>query len=115
MKIIICIQIVASFFIYFKSLAQEPSFNNKTKTDEFTIEPPTLLCAGFEWTIAGDENRNASVAVRYRKKGDGDWKTGLPLLRIGGEKIYGHDQRWVYTTESMFAGSIFDLQPGTVY
>ena len=79
------------------------------------IEPPTLLCAGFEWTISGDANRNAHVAVRFRKKGDAQWTEGLPLLRIGGEKVYGHDQRWVYTTEEMFAGSIFNLQPATVY
>lgn len=91
------------------------SFRNKTRTNEFIAEPPTLLCAGFQWTISGDENRNASVAVRFRKKGDQEWKNGLALLRIGGEKIYGHDQRWVYTTEHMFAGSVFNLEPGTVY
>lgn len=88
---------------------------NVTKTNEFIVEPPTLISAGFEWTISGDENRNASVRVRYRKKGAQDWKEGLPLLRIGGEKVYGHDQRWVYTTEDMFAGSIFYLEPATVY
>ena len=37
------------------------------------------------------------------------------MLRIGGEKIYGHEQRWVYTTENMFAGSIFNLDPGAMY
>ena len=97
-----------------KAVPSSP-FHNKTKTDEFIVEPPTLLCAGFEWTIDGDENRNASVLVRFRKNGTKEWKEGLPLLRIGGEKIYGHDQRWVYTTEQMFAGSIFNLEPGTVY
>lgn len=95
--------------------ATSPIVSNRTKTNEFVVEPPTLLCAGFQWTIAGDNNRNASVKVRYRKKGEKVWNEALPLLRIGGEKIYGHDQRWVFTTEHMFAGSIFDLQPGTVY
>jgi hypothetical protein len=89
--------------------------HHRTKTNEFIIEPPTLLCAGFQWTIAGDENRNAIVEVRFRKKGTEEWKQALPLLRIGGEKVYGHDQRWVYTTENMFAGSIFNLDPGAVY
>ena len=88
---------------------------NQTKTDEFIIEPPTLICAGFEWKISGDDNRNAVVAVSYRKKGNRDWLQALPLLRIGGEKIYGHEQRWVYSTPNMFAGSIFYLEPGTVY
>jgi hypothetical protein len=88
---------------------------NQTKTDRFIAEPPTLLCAGFEWSMSGDENRNARVFVRFRKKGSDTWREALPLLRIGGEKIYGHEQPWVYTTEHMFAGSIFNLQPGTAY
>ena len=88
---------------------------NQTKTDDFIVEPPTLLCAGFEWKIAGDENRNASVKVNYRKKGSSTWNDALPLLRIGDEKIYGHEQRWVYTVQPMFAGSIFNLEPGTEY
>lgn len=92
-----------------------PSFGDKTKTDRLMVEPPTLICAGFEWPISGDENRNASVAVQFRKKGTMDWKQGLPLLRIGDEKIYGHDQPWVYTVKPMFAGSLFDLEPATVY
>lgn len=88
---------------------------NQTKADEFIIEPPTLRCAGFEWIIYGDENRNAAVSVTYRKKGNTAWQDALPLLRIGGEKIYGHDQRWVYITKQMFAGSVFNLEEGTVY
>jgi hypothetical protein len=43
------------------------------------------------------------------------WQAGLPLLRIGGEKIYGHEQPWIYTTPEMFAGSIFNLTPATDY
>ena len=92
-----------------------PSISNKTKVGEFIIEPPTLLCAGFEWIIYGDENRNASVSAVYRKKGTRDWQNALPLLRIGGERVYGHEQRWVYTTPDMFAGSLFHLEPGTLY
>jgi hypothetical protein len=93
----------------------ESAFRDRTKINDFITEPPTLLCAGFQWTISGDENRNAKVTVKFRKKGTTAWKEGLPLLRIGGEKVYGHEQRWMYTTEDMFAGSIFNLEPGTVY
>jgi len=89
--------------------------SNRTRIGDFIVEPATLRCAGFEWMIYGDENRNASVSVKYRKKGTAEWKDALPLLRIGGEKIYGHDQRWVYTTTPMFAGSIFNLDEATVY
>ena len=38
-----------------------------TAAGEFTVEPPTLLSLGFDWKIAGDDNRNASVDVSYRK------------------------------------------------
>jgi hypothetical protein len=74
-----------------------------------------MTCAGFEWVIYGDENRNAKVRVRYRKRGDIEWREAHPLLRIGGEKIYGHGQRWVYTVKDMFAGSIFNLNAGELY
>jgi hypothetical protein len=39
------------------------------KPGEFIIEPPTLLCLGFEWYVEGDENHNAVVEVSCRKKG----------------------------------------------
>lgn len=84
-------------------------------TDTFIVEPPTLICAGFEWIIRGDENRDASVSVEYRSKGEKIWQEALPLLRIGGEKVYGHEQRWVYTVPQKFVGSIFNLEPGTIY
>jgi arylsulfatase A-like enzyme len=37
---------------------------------EFIVEPPTLINLGFEWHIDGDANRNARVAVSYRKAGE---------------------------------------------
>jgi hypothetical protein len=88
---------------------------NQTRTNEFIVEPATLICAGFEWNISGDENRNATVSVSYRKPGEDKWLEGHPLLRIGGEKVYGHGQRWVYTVPDMFAGSLFNLEPGQAY
>ncbi|HEX5172237.1 MAG TPA: hypothetical protein VFW11_23840, partial [Cyclobacteriaceae bacterium] len=105
-------------FLFFSTVAvsaQQPLKRDQTRTAAFIVEPPTLLCAGFEWAISGDENRNAVVSVRYRKKGATEWKNALPLLRIGGEKVYGHDQDWVYVVPDLFAGSIFNLEPGTTY
>src|SRR5262249_241395 len=86
---------------------------DKTTAKEFYAERPTLLSLGFEWRIDGDDNRNASVAVSYRKKGDQAWKEGLPLLRIGNERI--NENSLHYTVPNGFAGSIFDLEPGTEY
>ena len=81
----------------------------------FVVEPPTLHCLGFEWTIEGDDNRNASVAVRYRQRGDKAWQDALPLLPIGDEKVWRSREFLEHWTPRMFAGSILDLQPDTEY
>jgi hypothetical protein len=60
---------------------------NTTRPGEFMVDPPTLINLGFEWFIDGDDNRNATVAVSYRKTGDSRWLTALPLLRLQGERI----------------------------
>jgi hypothetical protein len=63
--------------------------------------------------VDGDDNRNAVVAVWYRKKGDPAWKEGLPLLRIGNERI--NENALQYIVANGFAGSIFELSPDTEY
>ncbi len=85
--------------------------SNAAKAGKFTVEPPTLICLGFEWVIEGDENRNATVKLSYRAPGQPAWKEALPLLRMGGEKIF----RAPYTVPEGFAGSILDLTPDTEY
>jgi hypothetical protein len=87
---------------------------NPTRTGEFVIDPPTLLNLGFEWFIDGDDNRNATVAVSYRKVGDSRWLNALPLLRLQGERINNGLQLDV-VSPNMFAGSILDLEPDTAY
>ncbi|MBN1292991.1 MAG: hypothetical protein JXB48_14210 [Candidatus Latescibacteria bacterium] len=79
---------------------------------EFIIEPPTLICLGFEWIITGDDNRDASAAVYYREKSSSEWNEALPLLRIGNEPV---SDMMNYITPNIFAGSIFDLTPDTEY
>ncbi len=117
MKIIphILLVIAAPVLLLQTSQAQTVPKALQTQAGEFIVEPPTLICAGFEWKIYGDENRNAQVTVSYRVAGTEEWKEAMPLLRIGGEKVYGHGQRWVYTTPHMFAGSIFYLESGQRY
>src|SRR5947209_4479234 len=82
---------------------------------KFTVERPTLICLGFEWQIAGDDNRNAVVEVSYRRAGENNWKQGMPLFRLGGEKVFRKDLGLDYTAPEMFAGSILDLEPDTEY
>ena len=86
---------------------------DRTTVREFIAEPPTLVSLGFEWRIEGDDNRNATVAVSYRRKGEPAWKAGPPLLRIGNERI--NENALHYMTPNGFAGSIFDLDPATEY
>ena len=87
---------------------------NPTKAGEFIVDPPTLINLGFEWFIDGDDNRNAGVAVTYRKQGETRWLQALPLLRLQGERIYNGLQIDV-VSPNMFAGSILDLEPDTAY
>ncbi|MGE3959670.1 MAG: hypothetical protein AB7H96_23345 [Vicinamibacterales bacterium] len=81
---------------------------------EFVVEHPTLNNLGFEWHIDGDANRNASVAVSFRRQGSSEWRSGMPLARIQNERVY-----WAnifnLVAPNMFAGSILDLEPGTTY
>ena len=34
---------------------------------ELVVEPPTLISLGFEWRVEGDADRDAAVAVAYRR------------------------------------------------
>ena len=87
---------------------------NAVTPGEFIIDHPTLINLGFEWMIQGDDNRNATVEVSYRKRGETQWKQGMPLFRLQGEEVYGGDRIDV-KVPNMFAGSILDLTPDTEY
>ena len=81
---------------------------------ELVVHNPTLINLGFEWHIEGDTNRNASVAVSYRRVGDASWTEAMPLLRLQGERIE-QPNSWNLLVPNMFAGSILDLEPGSAY
>jgi hypothetical protein len=78
------------------------------------IEPPTTGALGVEWRIQGDDNRNASVAVAWRRTGEAAWRDGLPLLRLQAEAVQ-QGASFHYVAPNMFAGSVFDLEPNTSY
>jgi hypothetical protein len=88
---------------------------NAVKAGELAIDPPTLINLGFEWLISGDDNRNAKVDMSYRKKSGKAWKPAMPLLRLGGERIYQSEGVFNVKTPNMFAGSILDLEENTEY
>src|SRR5262245_37039398 len=73
------------------------------------LDPPPLVALGISVPITGDDNFNASVAVRYRVAGTTAWRDAMPLLHIHAEAVVG------LTVPPQFAGSIFDLLPDTMY
>ncbi|MCK4293863.1 MAG: hypothetical protein KAY65_11750 [Planctomycetes bacterium] len=86
---------------------------DKIVPKRFIIDPPTIENLGFRWYIEGDSNRNASVAVAFRKKGQTRWKKALPMLRVHHEVV---NQRYgPYRAGNMFAGSVLFLEPATAY
>ena len=99
----------------FLLLAASAHAQNGTRVGRFTVEHPTLHNLGFEWTITGDANRNASVSVEFRRAGESEWRQALPLLRLGGERIFRTREHLDYTVPDGFAGSILNLEPGTEY
>jgi len=83
-------------------------------------EPATLHCLAVRWPVKGDANRNATVAVQYRKlvahqAGDPDapkWRQAYPLFRPHPSRMSPQNRvagGW------LFAGSIVGLEPGTDY
>ncbi|MBS1810432.1 MAG: hypothetical protein JST84_19870 [Acidobacteria bacterium] len=104
---------LAGVFLFVASGFAQSS--NSVTVGEFIVEPPTLLNLGFEWNIKGDDNRNASVAVQFRKVGDAKWSEAQPLLRIGDEKVGRARNFLEYWTPRKFAGSILDLEENTAY
>ncbi len=107
--------------LYVAAMAARAWSQTNTVPGEFIVEPPTLLSLGFEWRIAGDDNRNARVDVTYRKRGEREWKKGLPLLRLQHELVEGGTPRDGgghfnnYVAPNMFAGSLLNLEPDTEY
>ena len=93
-----------------------------TRPEELWVEPPTLNSIGLEWRITGDDNRNATAEVTYRRSGETKWRVALPLFRLqheavsggvprdGGPEHFNH-----YLAPNMFAGSILNLEPDTEY
>src|SRR4051812_25231671 len=106
--------VVLSLFVFTRSDRVLTAGGSALTLRDFVVEPPTLINLGFEWFVDGDDNRNGSVAVSYRRAGETAWRSALPLLRLQGERIAQGKQIDV-TSPNMFAGSILDLEPDTEY
>jgi hypothetical protein len=96
-------------------LAVPAQAQSGTVAGRFTVEHPTLENLGFEWAITGDTNRNAAVSTEFRRVGEAAWRKALPLVRVGGERIFRDVENLSYIVPDGFAGSILGLAPGTEY
>jgi len=85
--------------------------DNASRPGEAMLEAPTFLCLGVRWYIEGDANANAKVSLEYRKAGFRKWLKALPLFRVEGDKC----EPPLPKEKTLFAGSVFDLKPGTEY
>jgi len=80
-----------------------------TTPGELSTPHPTLEHLSIEWEIAGDDNNDGVVAVRFRESGAATWRSGLPLLRVPAGSNAGH--AW----SNRHAGTLFGLTPATTY
>ncbi len=86
------------------------------RSEALIVDPPTLICLGFQWRINGDDNENGVCEIHFREKGNSEWKRGMDLFRTNGEK--GGTDKFTppaYITPNAFGGSLFDLKPDTEY
>jgi hypothetical protein len=103
---------------------------NATTPGQLLLQEPTLICLGFEWHIAGDDNADCRVEVDYRAKGRVAWRKALPLFRVenvayrnqypAGDRANGGKPYFKHVREPVpfgnkLAGSLFDLTPDTEY
>lgn len=76
---------------------------------ELLFPSPTVHNASIVWRLDGDANDDAVVDLRFREDGRDTWRAGLPLRSVQPASMLG------FSRVHEFAGSLFDLQPGTVY
>jgi len=85
---------------------------------EPVLEPPTLHCLGAYWLVRGDDDKDAGIAVHYRKAGSEPWRRGMDLFRVekGGNRLpKGQSQVKIPSDGWLFAGSLVGLAPDTEY
>jgi len=86
---------------------------NAAVPGEVLEELPTLRCLGVRWLVGGDANRNARVAVHYRRQGSQEWKPALDLFRVDSAGI--REAVRPPAGQTLYAGSVFGLEEATAY
>lgn len=75
---------------------------------EIRVDPPTLHAIGVQVLIRGDDDHDASISLRVRRVDEDVWRDGPALFRVRPETVSE-------PVPAQFAGSVFDLAPGTGY
>lgn len=100
--------VIAGTFLVASSSAA--AFAQQASIPGATTSPyPTLTAISLDWLMTGDDDDDGVVNVRYRRVGDADYRSALPLARVPAGSNQGHS--W----SNRHAGSIFGLEPGTEY
>ena len=70
--------------------------------DTVNVDPPTIITLGVQVLIHGDDDHDASIAVRYRAMGETAFHDAMPLYRVRPETSD-------LSVPEQFAGSVFEL------
>src|SRR5258708_29866308 len=100
--------------------------NAAAPVGEPVLEPATLHSLGAYWIVKGDDNKNAQIAMSFRKSGAAEWTQSLPMFRVEkgapeGELVRGNDKKGrkaqleIPRDAWLFAGSIVLLVTDTDY
>jgi hypothetical protein len=72
---------------------------------------PTIANIAIDWPLAGDDDADGVVSVRFRPIGAPGWRQGMPLRRVPA----GTNAEAGFSWPNRHAGSLFDLQAATTY
>jgi hypothetical protein len=80
------------------------------------LDRPTLKCLGVYWVVPDGDT--ATLSLGYRNPNQTNWNVGHPLFKVEpGKHVsekYG-SKLDVPANSTLFAGSVVDLQPDTIY
>ena len=117
MKQLMCSALAAAT-LFLSATTPASAGDAATPLGEPQLERPTLRSLGAYWIVKGDDNKNASVRLDYRKSGNGNWRQGQPLFRVekGAHKTKEHGSKLDVPDDAcLFAGSALLLDPNTQY
>ena len=79
------------------------------------VEPPTLICLGFEWEISRRRQPERPGRCRYRRSGAADGNRRCRCCEWAANGSSAQPSISTTPCRTGFAGSILDLDPDTEY